>query len=166
MSDSISPSTGDNTLTNSANSSSPSSSLPSSRQSATQDTRSYLEGLCVAGVVALNDRDYEYRNVYDAISPRFRAYFENVPQPLTLEEYKVVAQQTIERFPEYHIDVQNVSSEIDELQGNAIVYLEGEVTGAPPGTRMVLMNEFRWKRDGGAWLCWLHRGMKGMSEFN
>ncbi|KAF2166288.1 hypothetical protein M409DRAFT_66754 [Zasmidium cellare ATCC 36951] len=168
MSRSIPPSNSTTPSTQSTESDSPSSVHPPPCQPSKEDTASYLERVSVGGVLAVNDRDYDYSNgeLYKAVSSSFRAHFENFPHPLTLAEHSAILHQTIERFPDYHVEVQSVSPEVDKRNGTAIVYMETEVTGAPPGTRMALMNEFRWRRDGGAWQCWLHHGMKGMSDFH
>ncbi|EME40311.1 hypothetical protein DOTSEDRAFT_82913 [Dothistroma septosporum NZE10] len=128
----------------------------------------YLESVCVGGVTACNDRDFNYENgeLYKAVSPTFKAHFENFGHSLTLNEHGHLLRQTIEQYPAYHVEVNSVSSEVDEAKGIAIVYMETEVTGAPPEVKTSLINEFKWRREQGAWRCWLHHGMKGVSEYD
>lgn len=122
----------------------------------------------MGGVTACNDRDFNYENgeLYKAVSPTFKAHFENFGHSLTLAQHAHLLRQTIEQYPEYHVEVKNVSLDVDEAKGIAIVYMETEVTGAPPEVKTSLMNEFKWRRQQGVWRCWLHRVMKGVSEYN
>ncbi|KXT03741.1 hypothetical protein AC578_747 [Pseudocercospora eumusae] len=141
---------------------------PSGTPAPGQSTSSYLESICVGGVKATNDRDLDFQNggLYKTVAPNFRAHFENFPHPLTLAEHSAIVRQTIERFPEYHVEVESVSSDVDEDAGVATVFMETEVTGAPLGTRTFLMNEFKFRREKGAWRCHLHHGMKGIGDHN
>lgn len=100
MSESTTPSIGATPSTHTT-SSNTSSSLPTpSSQSSKESTACYLEGVCTGGVLAINDRDYDYSNgeLYKTVSSSFRAHFENFPHPLTLAERSAILQQTIEHF--------------------------------------------------------------------
>ncbi|KXT15522.1 hypothetical protein AC579_3389 [Pseudocercospora musae] len=133
-----------------------------------QSTSSYLESICVGGVKATNDRDLDFQNggLYKTVAPNFRAHFENFPHPLSLVEHSAIVRQTIEQFPDYHVEVESVSSDVDEDAGIATVFMETEVTGAPVGTRTFLMNEFKFRKEKGVWRCHFHHGMKGIGDHN
>lgn len=64
------------------------------------------------------------------------------------------------------MEVVSVNSDVDEESGNATVYMETEVTGAPPGMKTYLINEFKFRREKGVWRCFVHHGMKGISDHN
>ena len=131
-----------------------------------QSVPQYLESICVNGALAINDRDFDYENndLYKCVSPNFRAHFENFPHPLTLLEHSNILRQTIEAFPGYHVEVQSVSSDVKEEKGEATVYMETEVTGAPEGVKTFLINEFKFKKIDGGWRCFVHHGMKGIGD--
>lgn len=80
-------------------------------------------------------------------------------------EYCALLRQTIEQFPGFSVAVKSISSDVDEETGIASVYMETEVSGAPPEIKTISVNEYRWRRDRGVWKCWLHTGMKGISEY-
>ncbi|KAI5361754.1 putative NTF2-like domain superfamily protein [Septoria linicola] len=131
-----------------------------------QSVSQYLESICVNGALAINDRDFDYsaNSLYTCVSPNFRAHFEDFPHPLTLQEHSNILRQTVEAFPAYHVEVQNVSSEVKEERAEATVYMETEVTGAPEGVKTFLINEFKLKKLDGGWRCVGHHGMKGIGD--
>lgn len=139
-----------------------SAGIPAPGQSVAQ----YLESICVSGALAINDRDFDYENndLYKCVSPNFRAHFENFPHPLTLLEHSSILRQTIEAFPAYHVEVKNVNSEVKEERGEATVYMESEITGAPEGVKTFLINEFKFRKVDGCWRCFVHHGMKGIGD--
>ncbi|USW59550.1 hypothetical protein Slin15195_G128690 [Septoria linicola] len=104
-----------------------------------QNVSQYLESICVNGALAINDRDFDYS---------------------ANSLYKC----TVEAFPAYHVEVQNVSSEVKEERAEATVYMETEVTGAPAGVKTFLINEFKLKKLDGGWRCVGHHGMKGIGD--
>lgn len=133
-----------------------------------QSIATQLESICVGGALATNDRDFEYKNndLWKVVTPNFRAHFENFPHPLTLAEHSNILRQTIDTFPDYHVEIKSVCSQVEEDEGTAVVYMETEITGAPKDVKTYLVNEFLWRREDGVWRCHLHNGMKGISDFN
>ncbi|WPB05629.1 uncharacterized protein RHO25_010282 [Cercospora beticola] len=131
-----------------------------------QSVAQYLESICVSGVLAINDRDFDYENndLHKCVAPSFRAHFENFPHPLTLLEHSTLLRQTIEAFPAYHAEVKNINSEVKEERGEATVYMESEITGAPEGVKTILMNEFKFRKVDGCWRCFVHHVMKGIGD--
>lgn len=160
---------GPSTQSSSTQSSVPATPAPTSAEttSSERSIAARLEQIALDGARSVNERDfnYEHNETYKLAAPTFRAQFQNYPHPLTLEEHSNIFRQTIEEFPEYHVEVKSVSSEVSEKEGTAVVYLELELTGAPKDVKTCLINEFKWRKEGGIWMCYLHRMMKGMSEW-
>jgi len=127
-----------------------------------------LEHICVGGAIATNNRDFDYKNndLWKVVTPSFRAHFENFPHPLTLAEHSNILRKTIQEFPDYHVEIKSVCSQVSEEEGTAVVYMETEVTGAPKEVKTILVNEFMWRREDGVWKCYHHNGMKGVSDVN
>lgn len=134
----------------------------------TQSAAAQLEQICIDACTAVNDRDLQYENndLYKVVTPNFRAHFWNYPHPLTLTEHSQMMAHTIQEYPTYHVAVRSCSSNVDETEGSAVVYMELEITGAPPEVKTYLMNEFKWRRESGVWRCYLHNGMRGVSDWH
>lgn len=59
-----------------------------------------------------------------------------------------------------HFEIVHLSSYVNESAGMANVYMNMEVTGVG-GVVLHAMNELRWKRFDGVWLCYFTIGMRG-----
>ncbi|CZT15379.1 uncharacterized protein RCC_01245 [Ramularia collo-cygni] len=146
----------------------PATILTEESSSGKESIATQLEHICVGGALATNNRDFDYlkNDLWKVVTPTFRAHFENFPHPLTLAEHSNILRQTIREFPDYHVEIKSVCSQVSEDEGNAIVYMETEITGAPKNVKTYLINEFLFRREEGVWRCHHHNGMKGISDFN
>lgn len=140
---------------------------PGSRKA--EETAKELEALSTAFVHALNARDFDFnksgsaREVSRHIAPTWKAQLDTRPQqerPLSWDEQRQAWRERALDHPDVYFDVVQVTSDVNEENGHAKVYLDMEVSGIGH-VLLHAMNEVRWRRTRGTWLCYYVIGMRG-----
>ncbi|KAF7195321.1 hypothetical protein HII31_03213 [Pseudocercospora fuligena] len=99
------------------------------------------------------------------VSPEWLSSMDTQPAKLSwpqqLEQWRARAAE----MPNVRFIVQEVSSDVDERKGHAIVCLNMEVVGMAESVTLHAMNEVRWRRVGvgqnARWLCFYNLGLRG-----
>lgn len=133
-----------------------------------ESTSTRLERLsrCVPEVI--NARDWAFtsndaQELLANVSADFMCRLDPHPQPLTLgEQVKAWADRSRET-PEFWIELQDVTSNVDQGTGEASVYLDMIFKGVGK-FNLHTIAEMKWRRRGNWWkLYWVH-ALRGMPE--
>jgi hypothetical protein len=83
----------------------------------------------------------------------------------SLEENIAMFQFMAQQYPEYHIKIFDLSTEVDEKAGKALMFWNAETSGLPGGVTLpsVGMCEFRLV-SGVEWKCVSFRGARGTGD--
>jgi hypothetical protein len=139
-------------------------------ESQKQSTAAELVRLAGIIDVMINDNDFTFTRA-DAlellghIAPDFRAVIDCVRYPdqtQTWQELVEAWQKGSEEDPGVRFAWTSVSSTIDEVGGQAQLFIEKQIT-AVGGMKFHVMEEQQWQRDSnsGKWLLWRILGMRG-----
>lgn len=127
-----------------------------------------LEWLSIAGIIAVNDRDWDLQSPHmqkslEHLAPDFEAQHDNFPARLSFAENMASSRFLAEQDPSFHLEIVNISTNIQESRTLASVWLEMDVTGINPGVTMKGFSELKWRLSGedGKWYCYRHLGMRG-----
>ncbi|KAK5111383.1 hypothetical protein LTR62_005224 [Meristemomyces frigidus] len=126
-----------------------------------------LERISRAFVDVLNAHDFDFtslraQEVRSRMSPDWRTRIDTVgdPQPCDFEEQQRRWKSRALDNPDVHFKVVEVMSKVVERKQRARVFMEMEVSGVTSG-KVMAMNELRWKKVDGVWLCYYTIGMRG-----
>ena len=67
--------------------------------------------------------------------------------------------------PEYHLEIMNASTEVNEGKGRAKVWMLLEVTGIALGVRKESIILMYWRLRGGRWCYYPHKGLRGVGGY-
>ncbi|KAK4498357.1 hypothetical protein PRZ48_011015 [Zasmidium cellare] len=79
----------------------------------------------------------------------------------TLESYKMAGAA----YPDFHIEVKEMKTDLDAKAGWATVFVNLESSGLPKEVTRTSVTVFDWKRRNGEWKCvssWAANGMPGI----
>lgn len=134
---------------------------------------SELERLYLQSIKAANLQDWAHKSpqgqeFLDHISDDFVFRSEQMP-PLGWADAVHYWETYFARLPKFHINVQEVSSDVDEKGGNATVHVQSEAIGGVLGgeeTKYVYFAETCWRFDRGLrkWLCFEMSGVRGSAQ--
>ncbi|KXT17297.1 hypothetical protein AC579_521 [Pseudocercospora musae] len=129
-----------------------------------------LERLSCAFANIVNTHDFDLalpasQELNHHLSPEWLSSMDTQPAKLSwpqqLEQWRARAAE----MPSVRFTVHEVSSDVDERKGHAIVCLNMEVVGMSESVTLHAMNEVRWKRVGvgqnARWLCFYTLGLRG-----
>jgi hypothetical protein len=139
---------------------------PSSQPPANKGSSALLERLSVAMVdVIVNQRDFdcetaEAQEVVAHLSPNWKSDMDTQAKGLDWTSQLASWKERAKEMPDVKFEVRQVSSEVNERSGIAKVYMDMEVTGLGSVT-LHAMNELRWRRVKGEWLCTYVLGFRG-----
>lgn len=129
-----------------------------------------LEWLSIAGIIAVNDRDWDcqspqMKKSLEHLAPDFEAQHDNFPARLSFAENMASSRYLAEQDPSFHLEVVHISTNIQDSRTLASVWIEMNVTGISPGVVVKGFSELRWRLSGddGKWYCYRHLGMRGSS---
>jgi hypothetical protein len=138
---------------------------PPNAKASAPTTASELERLSLAVVTVLNEKDFDFtsaagQEVELHMSPEWRGQMDTIPGLVTWEEQKSFWKERAETMPDIVWMVRDVLVDVDSRKGTANVHLEMEVVGMG-GVKLLAINENRWIRTRGKWLCHRTVGMRG-----
>jgi len=99
-------------------------------------------------------------------SSDFTVDVDGMDASLTYPEFCVLVQDLCEAFPDYTATVEKLSTEIVDDAETAIIAVEFEHSGWPPGVRRRSFVIHTWKRREGNWVCIHHGGVRGGGPFD
>ncbi|SMQ55373.1 unnamed protein product [Zymoseptoria tritici ST99CH_1A5] len=138
---------------------------PPSPDTSISELTDFLIKIGHAGMKALNNRDWNGRdndqNLNAILSPEFRVYFGNNPEGLSVaENAKWMREFFLEKYPEHRVEVIQVTPEVFEKEGTAVVYVECDEHNAPPGVMTRVIYEFKWRKEEDGWRCFHMSSMR------
>ncbi|KAK5124510.1 hypothetical protein LTR85_001727 [Meristemomyces frigidus] len=94
----------------------------------------------------------------------FRSEHDGLETAKSLEQHVDILKQHYVANPDFHLEVLNSSSEVDEARGRATVYLFYQLTGLNNTAREAVAL-LKWERKQNGWLCVKHTGLRGPAGF-
>ena len=148
-------------------------SLPSPPESSVSEdppkkesTGQYLERLAKSILeVNLNQRDNSHPLIQKHISPDFRGKHDALPKVNNRDDHQQSLMKHLDTLPNFHIDILNSSSEVDDSRGRATVYLWYEIRGLANDLEREAVAVLSWERKQSTWIITKHQGMRGSSGF-
>lgn len=111
-------------------------------------------------VKALNDRDFT-NPLFQLATPDFRAgEIDIFPRTNTPDAHLAKFQQMGEEHPEYHMELEAISTELTPCGESAKVYLTITGTGRPPGLTRGALGVLTWRKAAGQWRIIQHESMR------
>lgn len=136
----------------------------------TNDVAALLEDRARATIQAINERNFDLSSPewsHINLSPAFRAdaadtMFRWPSADPHFETHADVLRSFVDKFPNYHLEIQAMFTEVSKRHDSAQVYINLETFGYPRGILLhtVLILEFRFVV--GYWMCVNCKGMRGM----
>ncbi|KAK4504396.1 hypothetical protein PRZ48_005312 [Zasmidium cellare] len=87
------------------------------------------------------------------IAPRFTVELNNREIASSFKDYMRIQRRVTDQYPQYHVAVQEISTELDMRHGWANVLVFTSVTGYPLGVDRQVVTMFKWKRSERQWWC-------------
>lgn len=126
----------------------------------------YLEGLSRQILnVCLNLKDPHHPIIYKHQSADFRNKHDALPKAANRKDHHANLAKHLQEQKNFHIEIFNTSSEVDESRGRATIYLWYEITGLTHGIEREAIAVLSWERKQGTWLLMKHIGMRGPAGF-
>lgn len=119
----------------------------------------------MAVVKILNEKDFDFtsaeaQEVERHMSPEWRSQMDTQPGLVTWEEQKSLWKERADIYPDIVWTVRDVQTDVNQRTGTANVHLEMEVSGIGD-VKLQAINENKWVRVNGQWLCHRTIGMRG-----
>ncbi|KAF2168507.1 hypothetical protein M409DRAFT_21256 [Zasmidium cellare ATCC 36951] len=137
--------------------SSPSSSPPDLSRQVSNDSVAPSER---TETISIRDSD----SLATWIAPRFTVELNNREIASSFKDYMRLQRWVAEQHPQYHVTVQEVSTELDMRHGWANVLVFTSVTGYPLGVDRQAVTMFKWKRSERQWWCTKMSTLRGGVE--
>lgn len=102
-----------------------------------------------AVIDSINSRCYSAAT--SLVATTYRSDIDDLSKTKSYSDSKKQFQQISQKHPEYHVEVVNVSADVDEESGYAIVYCLLSVTGRPANVRRQSVSVVEWMRRDGQW---------------
>lgn len=129
-------------------------------------TGEYLEDLSRQILdVNLNIKDNNHPLVVKHMSPQFRGKHDALPKATNRDDHQSNLQKHLAEQPDFHCEILNASSEVDDSRGRATVYLWYQLTGLSHDLKREAVAVLSWERKQGVWMIMKHSGMRGPSGF-
>ena len=120
-------------------------------------TAQILEQRTLEIIGSINTRTFEVLEKYTSSSftDNFQPHSSTV---INRKESAITSRRAIaEMHPNWSVELSNVSSQVDEDKGEAVVWILIANTGKPTGHRKESVSQMHWKRyTGRGWLCTKH----------
>lgn len=133
----------------------------------------YLESLSKSCTASLNARNFSTSAPgWSQTSLRWTAEFDNHVDDgarhsgHNLQTFLQLQRETSEQFPQYHMKITGISSDVEEQKGMGRVFTTLEVTGIPPGVVRQSMVMSEYKLLDGRWLCTRSVGVRGVPHLS
>lgn len=131
-----------------------------------ESTGQYLEDLSRQMLdVNLNYKTFDHPIVAKHMSPEFRGKHDTLPKVGNRDDHVSALQKHLQEMPNFHCNILNSSSDVDDSRGRATVYLWYEITGLTHGLEREAVAVLSWERKQGTWMMMKHTGMRGPSGF-
>lgn len=135
-------------------------------------TGTELERLYLQSIAAANLRDWSHlssppgQEFLNHVSDDFQFRPERLTQPMSWAEAVDFWETNFAHFPNLYINVTDVSSNVDQVEGKATVHVQSETIGGVVGgeeTKYVYFGETRWRfsKQMEKWLCFEMSGIRG-----
>jgi hypothetical protein len=124
-----------------------------------ETTVEMLERLSITGANALNDRDHDFtgsaatRELRSRMAASWRGQIDTYAhaREVTFAEQSAMWAQRRAQYPDVHFEVVAISTEVDERRGEALVFMDMEVSGLAT-FNLQAMSELTWKKVRGQWM--------------
>ena len=128
--------------------------LPSPPESSTSEptlakmtTGEYLEGLSRTMLdINLNEKDSNHPFILKHMSESFRGKHDALPKAQSRDAHQEHLTMHLAKQPDFHCEILNTSSEVDDSRGRATVYLWYEITGLAQGLEREAVAVLSWER--------------------
>jgi len=117
-------------------------------------------------IIQYNHKDLAHSTMWDSVSSNIRAWNDMLPVACTRDELASNIETNHMCQPDYHTEIINVSSSIDEVHGRATVFLHLMVLGLSCGHTREAIASFHWERRQGQWLCIKLVAFRGPAGFS
>lgn len=87
------------------------------------------------------------------VADRFTAQLNNRIFAANYQEFIGIHHKMATDYPEYHVAVKEMSTELDMRHGWANVLVFATMTGYPTGVNRQLVVMFKWRRSDRQWAC-------------
>ncbi|KAM3422040.1 hypothetical protein BST61_g2416 [Cercospora zeina] len=135
-------------------------SFPSSGTKRPSPAAQELETLSRAVILSINNRSFVATK--KLVADNYKGDIDELPKTNSYkaeeDEFRAVAQAN----PEYHIDVVDVSADVDERLGYAIVFCLLSVKGRPANVRRQSVSVVEWMHRDGRWQYYNASVMRGL----
>ena len=127
-----------------------------------------LERLSTIMPNILNTRDFdletqEAQELQHYLAPDLKFLMDTQDQkgePWSWKRQLAAWKERAEELPNVQFALMDISSDVDESNGEAKVFMEMEVSGIGE-VKLHAMNEVLWRRSNGRWQCYYVLGMRG-----
>jgi len=99
------------------------------------------------------------------VAPSFRATHDGLPTATCRRHFIDSLKRHLKTMPDFHLEVLNSSSEVDEERGKGTVFVFFRLTGVGNHLERESVAVMQWEKRHGEWLCIKHEGMRGPSGF-
>lgn len=110
-----------------------------------------------------NDHSFQHP-LLSHVTRSFRSEQDIIPSESSEDYYRQRRNWVLE-YPEYHLEILRLFTEMDETAGKAKVWTFIEVTGHPPGVRRHSITIMHWRRRQDEWLYYKREGVRGPALF-
>jgi len=115
--------------------------------------------------VCLNLKDSNHPLIHEYQHPDFRNKHDALPKSASRDDHLENLQKHLAEQQDFHCEIHNTSSEVDENRGRATVYLWYEITGLAHGIEREAVAVLSWERRQGRWMLMKHTGLRGSAGF-
>jgi hypothetical protein len=118
-----------------------------------------LERLSTAGAMALNDQDHDFtaspatRELRSRMMASWRGQIDTYAhaKEVTFAEQSAMWAQRRAQYPDVFFEIASISTVIDERKGEALVFIDMEVSGLAT-FKLQAMSELTWRKVKGKWM--------------
>lgn len=111
----------------------------------------------------INNRDWiDEPSASSHVAQGFKAEYQQVGS-LTMSQHTAIYRNLTIEYPEYHIELLTCNPEVEAAAGKATVFMDLQVTGAPPGVvrNSVTVTEWKLVGPGRNWTCFRMSTIRG-----
>jgi hypothetical protein len=124
-----------------------------------ETTVEMLERLSAAGAMALNNQDHDFsaspetRELRSRMMPSWRGQIDTYAhaKEVTFAEQSAMWAQRRAEYPDVFFEIVSISTVIDERKGEALVFIDMEVSGLAT-FKLQAMSELTWRKVKGKWM--------------
>lgn len=119
-----------------------------------------LETTTRAIVDCFNVRDYSNPIIMAHVPANFHYESDFVQACSTLAEYLDMCRTLDLMYPNYHLQILDISTEFDKNVEAADTLVTFEITGAPENVKRHRLSVCKWRKEGDRWLWYHHSSMR------